>query len=217
MAQAVPNLCVSRKVFLKHQVNWNTVCGAMQDLPWRNIWSADNPVEVLNEHLLLLVGRFVPTKVISVRNKDKPCFNDQCRHAFGLKQEALLRWNHDRSQVNLEEVVRCQLRANETYSDKPQFRARNRDVVMNAQSPQKWWSTLKSAVFGLSSSLQRLLVEVVDWCAIRLAKLICSLIILMASSPGSLLICRSLASFAFRSSEVRRLLLHLDSDGGPDP
>ena len=25
MAQAVPNLCVSRKVFLKHQVDWNTV------------------------------------------------------------------------------------------------------------------------------------------------------------------------------------------------
>ena len=24
MAQAVPNLCVSRKVFLKHRVNWNT-------------------------------------------------------------------------------------------------------------------------------------------------------------------------------------------------
>ena len=41
MAQAVPNLCVSRKVFLKYQVNWNTVCGAMQDLPWNNIWSAD--------------------------------------------------------------------------------------------------------------------------------------------------------------------------------
>ena len=37
MAQAVPNLCVSRKVLLKYQVNWNTVCGAMQDLPWRNI------------------------------------------------------------------------------------------------------------------------------------------------------------------------------------
>ena len=32
MAQAVPNLCVRRKVFLRHQVNWNTVCGAMQDL-----------------------------------------------------------------------------------------------------------------------------------------------------------------------------------------
>ena len=38
MAQAVPNSCVSKKVFLKHQVNWNTVCGEIQDLPWRNIF-----------------------------------------------------------------------------------------------------------------------------------------------------------------------------------
>ena len=37
MAQVVPNLSVSRNVFLKHQVNWNTVCGAIQELPWRNI------------------------------------------------------------------------------------------------------------------------------------------------------------------------------------
>ena len=28
MAQVVPNLCVNRKVFLKHQINWNTICGA---------------------------------------------------------------------------------------------------------------------------------------------------------------------------------------------
>ena len=49
MARAVPNLYVSMKVFLKQQVNWNTVCGAIQDLPWRNIWPADNNVEVLNE------------------------------------------------------------------------------------------------------------------------------------------------------------------------
>ena len=37
MAQAVPNLYVSRNVFLKHRINWNTVCGAIQDLPWCNI------------------------------------------------------------------------------------------------------------------------------------------------------------------------------------
>ena len=46
MAQAVPTLCVSRKIFLKHLVNWNTVCGAIQDLSWHNIWLADNLVEV---------------------------------------------------------------------------------------------------------------------------------------------------------------------------
>ena len=82
MAQAVPNLYVSRKVFPKQQVNWNTVCGAIRELPWRNIWLSDNPVEVLNEHISLLVGRYLSTKVIRVGNKDNPWFDDQCRYAF---------------------------------------------------------------------------------------------------------------------------------------
>ena len=52
------------------------------------------------------------------------------------------------------------MRANNTYSEaKRQFIARNRDVLMNAQSPDKWWSTLESAVFGLSSSLPPLVGE----------------------------------------------------------
>ena len=46
------------------------------------------------------------------------------------------------------------MRANETYSeDKRQFSDRNKDVLLNVQSPHKWWSTLKSAVFGSSSAL----------------------------------------------------------------
>ena len=44
------------------------------------------------------------TKVICVHNKDKPWFNDDCRHAFDLKQEAHLRWTCDRSQVNWESL-----------------------------------------------------------------------------------------------------------------
>ena len=71
-AQAVSNLCVSMKVFLKHQVNWNTVCGAIQELPFQNTCSADNQDEVLNGNLSLLVGRYLPPKVISVHDKDKP-------------------------------------------------------------------------------------------------------------------------------------------------
>ena len=101
-----------------------------------------------------MVGRYVPTKVIRVRNKDKPWFDDQCRHAFSLKQEAHLRWTRDRSRVNWEEFVHCQVKGNETYSEaKRQFSDRNRNVLMNVQSPHKWWYTLKSAVFGSSSSL----------------------------------------------------------------
>ena len=68
MAQAVSNLCVSRKVSIKHQVNWNIVSGEVKDLHWRNIWSADDPRQVLNEHLSLLV-RYVPTTVHSVHSE----------------------------------------------------------------------------------------------------------------------------------------------------
>ena len=89
----------------------------MRDLPWRNIWSSDNPVEVLNENLSLLVGRYVPTKIIRVHNMDKPWFDDQWRRAFDLNQEVHLRWTRDRSRLNWEEFVRCQVRANETYSE----------------------------------------------------------------------------------------------------
>ena len=114
-------------------------------------------VEVLNKHISLLVGRHAPSKIIRVHNKDKPWFDDQCRRAFDLKHEAHIWWTRDRSRVNWEEFVHCQVRANETYSEaKQQFSVTNIDVLMNVQSPHKWLSTLKSAVFGSSSSLPRL-------------------------------------------------------------
>ena len=55
----------------------------------------------------------IPTKVTREHKKDKPWFDDQCRHTFGLKPDAYLRWTRDRSQVNSEESARCQVGANE--------------------------------------------------------------------------------------------------------
>ena len=75
MAQAIPNLCVRRRVLLKHLVNWTAVCDAIGVLPWQSIWSADNPVERLNVHLSLLVERFVPTKVIHVHKNFRMYFH----------------------------------------------------------------------------------------------------------------------------------------------
>ena len=52
------------------------------------------------------------------------------------------------------------MRANDTYSEaKCQFSDRNRDVLTKVLSPHKWWSTLKSAVFGTGSSLPPLVSE----------------------------------------------------------
>ena len=123
-------------MYCKHQIVYGF--SLIRELPWRNIWLSDNPVEVLNKHLSLLVGRYVPTKVIRLCNKDKPWFDVQCMLAFSLKQEAHLRWTRDRSRVNWEQFVRYPVKANETYSEaKCQFSDRNRDVLMNIQSPHK--------------------------------------------------------------------------------
>ena len=112
------------------------------------------------------------------------------------------------------------MRANETYSEaKRQFSDRNRYVLMNVQSPHKWWSTLKSRVHHCLRSLGR----VVDWCeSVGKADLLSDhfdskqsreavdLPLTYHPSP-------SLTTFAVRSSVVRSLLLDLDLYGGTDP
>ena len=103
MAQAVANFSWNIKSTGIQSVVQYRIC------PGVTFGFADNPFEVSNEHLSLLVGRYVPTKVIRVRHKKKPWFHVQCGHVFDLKQKAHLRWNRDRSRVNWEEFVLCQV------------------------------------------------------------------------------------------------------------
>ena len=104
------------------------------------------------------------------------------------------------------------------------FCDRNRDVLMNVQSPHKWWSTLKSAVFSSSSSLPQLISEGGGLLCVSVGK--ADLLSDHFDSKQSReavdvpLTCHpshSLTTFAFRSSEVRRLLLDLDPYGGTNP
>ena len=149
--------------------------------------------------------------VIRVRNKDKPSFDDQWRRSLGLKKEVRLWWTRDSSRVNWEEFVRSQVPANETYSNaKRQFSVRNRDVLMNAQSPHSGGPLLGLLCSAVVRHCHRFLVEEVDWCASRLVRLICSQIILTVSSPARESVelphtCHPsprLITFAFRSSEA---------------
>ena len=91
-------------------------------------------------------------------------------------------------------------------------------VLMNAQSPHKWWSTLKSAVFSTISSLpplvnagDGLVCESVGK-ADRLSDHSREAVVLPLTCHPS----PTLTTFAFRSREVRRLLLDLDPYGGAD-
>ena len=116
-------------------------------------------------------------------------------------------------------------RANETdFEAKRQFSDRTRDVLMDVQSPHKWWSTLKSMVFGSSSSLAPLVSEggglvyesvnkadlLSDHFDSKQSNEVVDLPLTCHPSP-------SFATFAFRSREVRRLFLDLDPYDGTDP
>ena len=97
---------------------------------------------------------------------------------------------------------------------------------MNAQCLQKWWSTLKSAVFGSrsDSSLPPLIgtggglvcesVGKADMLSAHFdGKQSRDPVDLPSTSHPS----PSLTTFTFMSREVKRLLLDLDSYGGTDP
>ena len=115
--------------------------------------------------------------------------------------------------------------ANETYLEaKHQFIDRNKNVLMNTQSPHKWWSTLQSAMFGLSSSLPPLVSEggglvcesvgkadlLSDHFDIKQSRKAVDMLLTCHQSPR-------FTTFVFRSSEVRRHLLDLDPYSGTDP
>ena len=117
------------------------------------------------------------------------------------------------------------MRANETDLEaKRQFSVRNSDVLMNVHSPHKCRSTLKSAVFGSSSSLPPLVsesgglvCESVDKADLLSDQFYSKQSREAVDLPLTCYPSHSPPTFAFRSSEVRRLLLDLDPYGGTDP
>ena len=108
----------------------------------------------------------------------------------------------------------------------PAVSVRSRDVLMNAQCPHKWSSTLKSAVFGSSSDSS--LPPLIGAGGGLVSESVGKADMLSAHFDGKQsrdpvdlpLTCHpspSLTTIAFRSREVKRLLLDLDSYGGTDP
>ena len=131
----------------------------------------------------------------------------------------------DRSQVNWDEFVHseegqcCICRGYASVS------VRSPDVLMN-ECPHKWWSTLKSALYGSSSdsSLPHLIgaggflvcepVGKADMLSAHFYGKQSRDPVDLSSTchPSS-----SLTAFVFRSRKVKRLLPDLDSYGGTDP
>ena len=194
----------------------------MQNLPWRNVGPADNPVVASSDHLSLMFGRYMLTKVITVHNKGKTWFEEQCRHALDHKQEADHWYTRDCSRVNWEEFAHCQMRK---PTQRPGFSLES-ETPLSENPVISGCILLRVLCSARVRRFLRWVVGVVDCCVSRLVRLICCQIILTVNSILTAncwsashlpyMVIHS-TTFAFGSSEVRPLLLDLHYYGGTDP
>ena len=105
-------------------------------------------------------------------------------------------------------------------SFKRQFSDRKRAVLISVQSPHKWWSILKSVVFGSSSSLPPfvtegggLVCESVGKADLLSDNFDSKLSREAVDLPLTYHPSRNLTTFVFRSRKVRRLLIGLNPYG----
>jgi hypothetical protein len=228
LRQRVPRSSFKQKVLLKSRVNWDLVRRDASTITSGQLLSSSDPAETLNKKLSQIITKRVPTKTILYRSDDKVWFNRECRNARTRKQEMYHRWRTDRSEDNWNAYVRARAEAQHVYENAEKADIiRTRETLIGANAPHKWWSTLKSSLFGSSPSVPPLI------------------------SPGGSLVCGakdkadllmttfdgkqnhqqlnvvdaepltdppySLSSFAFRSREVEGLIADLDTHGGTDP
>ena len=223
--QTPSHTVVEREVFLKNSVNWDLVRGDVLGMDWRYILGSDCPASSLNRVLSGIVVARVPTRTLRINSKNRPWFDNDCLLASRDKQEAYKRWSSNRTAENWDRYVDNRRVANYKYSlAQDSFNARCRETLSSSVSSHKWWSTLKSAVFGVESSIPPLLGTG--------GGLVCSpeekATLLNAHFDSKQ--CRDqfdppqfcypapkLCSVAFRSRMVEKLLLDLDSYGGSDP
>ena len=86
--QLVPDISISREVYLKSWANWNGILLDLSLLNWPDIYRQIDPISSLEAALLTIIEKHVASRILHFRLKDKAWFDDNCRRALQDKQEA---------------------------------------------------------------------------------------------------------------------------------
>ena len=223
--QTVPDVSYSRRVYLKSQADAIGIENDLLHVNWSQIYNEDEPVVRLNECFCNIINRRIPSRMLNYRIKDKAWFNDDCRRAYREKQEAYHLWRRNRSDLTWNNYTHLRAVAQRVYaSAEKEFNDATKETLSGTTQPHKWWSTLKSALFGMDSSVPPLLRP--DGCVTHCPKEMATLLADVFDSkqsnekltmPHSCFPEAKLNSLAFRSREIKNLLLDLDAYGGVDP
>ena len=118
----------------------------------------DDPLSLLDDRLLAIVGARVPKVTIRAGSRDKVWFNAESRLAFDQKQTAYYSWSRNKTEANWKNFVRLCSAANRCYAQaKRAYHGRCQDALPNVSNHHSWWRTLKEHVLGVIPSIPFLL------------------------------------------------------------
>ena len=222
---AVPDISFSRKIYLKSQADWVGILSDLRELDWPDIYRQVDFVASMNDGFERIIVRRIPSRVIKFRINDKAWFNEDCKRANLAKQEAYQLWRGNRSDITWNNYVNLRNSAQETYAAaEKEYNDGVRDTLIGTTNSHKWWSTLKTALFGVDVAVPPLLRPdgSLTHCLKEKAALFADVFDSTQSNdsltmPQSCFPAAELTTFAFRSGEVKKLLLELDPYGGAGP
>ena len=176
--------------------------------------------------LLGIIDRRVPSRQVKYRIKDKAWFNDDCRHSYLEKQEAYHLWRMSRFELTWNNYTRLRGVAQRVYAlaEKNLMMLQKRPFLVqlshiNGRPLLKLHFLEGTLQFLLCSDLMVVSLTVQrKWLPFWLMCLIVSRVMNeKLSMPYSCFPEAKLNSLAFRSHEIKNLLLDLDAYGGVDP
>ena len=222
---SIPNVQFTRKVLLKSRIDWDRVTSDIRSIVWSDIYNSPDPIVQLNNILVTIINRRVPTKIIKSRLKDKAWFNSDCVKAFNDKQSAYRLWTRDKSRLLWDNYVWYRNHAKSVFdAAQSEYKLSVRESLSEATDAHKWWSHLKSFLFGINTTLPPIRTDdgSVTFDPSVMAEVFSSVFQRKQSSqelnlPPTCFPEPKLTHLAFKSKELKRYLEDLDSLGGSDP
>ena len=154
----MPDISFSSKIYLKSQGDWDGILNDLRELDWPDTYRQVDFVASVNDGFERIIVRRIPSRVIKFRIKDKAWFNEDCKRANLARQEAYQLWRGNRSAITWNNYVNLRNAAQETYAAaEKEYNDGVRDTFIGTTNSHKWWSTLKTALFGVDVAVPPLL------------------------------------------------------------
>ena len=139
---------VVKEVYVKTGIIWANVAADV------DVFGHDQPVDRMNEYLLTILRRHVRVKILRLRSRDRPWFCRLCRVLYDEKQAAYHQWRISRLREDYDSYDVARVRAQRFFEGAMRrYEEGVRQKLADADSPHRWWRTLRESVFGVEQSV----------------------------------------------------------------